>query len=201
MKRLLRHGIDVSRGDTMHILYHVSFDPVEEFILRIPKNRCPGEDDVTPRICFAEGLHLAVSSMPQGGQALRGMLEFNEKYKVKTKITPILHCYMCREWEQPGVFLPPEQIKDKVGDAEGTREWWAIKIPKVNHVMMQIFDAKFRDATDKFGVKGVMVDSVERDVIKELPENAPELWFGKRGISVRRAMQFVDEKGRSDAQC
>jgi len=183
----------------MHILYHVSFDPVENFKLRIPKDRCPNEDNTIPRICFSERLHLAVSSMPQGGQALRGLLEFNEKYKVKRKITPILHCYMCSEWEQPGVFLPPEQIKDKVGDAEGTREWWAIKIPKLNHVVMQVFDAKFRDTTDKFGNKGVVVDSVGYDVIKELPENAPELWFGKHGISVRRAMVYVDEMKNENA--
>ncbi len=176
----------------MHILYHVSFDPIEKFELRIPKNRCPNEDETVPRICFSERLNLAVSSMPQGGQALRGMLKLNKKSK--KIITPILHCYMCAEWEQPGVFLPPEQIKDKVGDAEGTREWWAIKIPKLNHVMMQVFNAKFRDCTDKFGNKGVMVDSVDYDVIKELPKDAPELLFGGHGFSVRKVMVVADER-------
>lgn len=30
---------------------HVSFDPVEKFELRIPKNRAPGEDQTIRRIC------------------------------------------------------------------------------------------------------------------------------------------------------
>lgn len=171
-----------------NILYHVSFDPVKKFDLRVPKSRCPGEDKKTPRICFSERMELAVSSMPQGGQALRGMLN------LKGMITPILHCYMCADWEQPhGTFLPPDKIKNKVGDAEGTREWWAIKIPKVNHVIMQVFDATFKESTDKFGNSGVIVTSIDHDVIHELPRNAPEIFFKNgKSYSMRTLFSVAD---------
>lgn len=172
----------------MNILYHVSFEPVEKFEPRIPKNRCPGEDATIPRICFSERMELAITSMPQGGEALRGML------KLKGIITPILHCYMCNDWEQPEKLLSPDMLKDRVGDAEGTREWWAIQVPTLKHVMLQIFDAKFKNSIDKFGNTGVVVMSIDRDVIHELPKNAPEISFASLNCSIRSIMAIADEK-------
>lgn len=48
-------------------MVHVSFDEVERFVPRVPKQICPGEDNTTPRICVAPNILSAIQAMPQGG--------------------------------------------------------------------------------------------------------------------------------------
>ena len=43
---------------------HISFDIVDEFTPRVPRQRCPGEDETVPRICVAEDILIAVNSVP-----------------------------------------------------------------------------------------------------------------------------------------
>lgn len=46
---------------------HISFDIVDEFTPRVPRQRCPGEDETVPRICVAEDILNAVNAVPQAG--------------------------------------------------------------------------------------------------------------------------------------
>ena len=41
-------------------LVHVSFDEVERFVPRVPKQICPDEDNTTPRICVAPNILSAI---------------------------------------------------------------------------------------------------------------------------------------------
>ena len=52
---------------------HVSFDIVDEFTPRVPRQRCPGEDETVPRICVAEDILNAVNAVPQAGLVMENM--------------------------------------------------------------------------------------------------------------------------------
>lgn len=54
-------------------LVHVSFDEVERFVPRVPKQICPDEDNTTPRICVAPNISSAIQAMPQGGTVAYNM--------------------------------------------------------------------------------------------------------------------------------
>ena len=49
---------------------HVSFDIVDHFAPRIPKQRCPEEDATISRICVAENLTMAINALPQSGDVI-----------------------------------------------------------------------------------------------------------------------------------
>ena len=52
---------------------HVSFDIVDHFTPRIPKQRCPKEDAIISRICVAENLTMAINALPQAGDVICAM--------------------------------------------------------------------------------------------------------------------------------
>lgn len=176
----------------IQILYHVSFDPVKKFVLRVPRHRCPGEDSTTKRICLSEEVNKAITAMAGGGQALRGML------RAKNKITPILHIYMC---EADASFIPPEDVQNMyhVVDAVHNREWWAIKIPKFKHRIINVLNAEFKQGIDIFGNVGVAVKSMDYDLIQEIPKNAPQEILSEKeiGYSVRECFHAFDRIKRT----
>ncbi|MGE4353545.1 MAG: hypothetical protein AB7D36_05625, partial [Oscillospiraceae bacterium] len=89
----------------MNLLWHASFDPVVQLTPRIPESRSPWEDATTPRICFSENIEKALTAMPKGGNALRGML------KCREKVTPLLYAFCCDADEFPDAFIPPETVR------------------------------------------------------------------------------------------
>lgn len=60
-------------------LVHVSFDEVERFVPRVPKQICPDEDNTTPRICVAPNILSAIQAMPQGGTVAYNMARLSGK--------------------------------------------------------------------------------------------------------------------------
>lgn len=157
------------KNDTL--LVHISFEAVDSFMLRIPNERAPKEDSITPRICFSESMNLAISSMPLGGKALRGML------KGKPKISPILHVYYCLTRENENVrFVMPEQVQNQyhVEDGIACQEWWVLDTPKLSHSVIEVFSAEFVDRIDPYGKSMVIVNNIDYDIVKNIPENAPE---------------------------
>lgn len=155
------------------MLVHVSFDEVKSFVPRVPKERAKGENKTVKRICFSESIEKAVNAIPNGGYALRGMLRRKE-------VTPLLHVYFCIVSDNPDVrFIPPETVQKKynVPDAESTREWWALDIPKLEHRLVKVDKADMANYTDPFGNHGVYIRNLEHDLVKKLPENAPEVWI------------------------
>lgn len=99
-------------------MVHVSFDLVEEFIPRVPKQICPNEDSTTPRICVAPDKLSALQAIPQAGEVIHTMKVIG--------MPVIIHAYYLKS----DAVLMPEQIADKVPDAEATGEMWITDIPK-----------------------------------------------------------------------
>lgn len=91
-------------------LVHVSFDEVERFVPRVPKQICPDEDNTTPRICVAPNILSAIQAMPQGGTVAYNMARIG--------VPVVIHAY----YIESDAILMPEQIADKVPDAVATGE-------------------------------------------------------------------------------
>ena len=128
------------------ILIHASFSQVEQFIPRVPANRLPGENDVIPRICFSTKLESALTSMPSGGIALKGLL------KAIPHVAPVIHIYCCHIWENEHVrFIRPADVKRffHVLDAADRSEWWALDTPKLHHRIIKIQKAELKDCIDQ----------------------------------------------------
>lgn len=99
------------------MLYHLSFDVLEEiyeFIPRIPEIRMKGEDNTFLRICCSDTIEGALSGIP-------GNIDFLNS----DRIYPLVKVY---EFDETGLedefVLSPEEIKDKVPDALTTGEHW-----------------------------------------------------------------------------
>ena len=157
------------------ILIHASFSQVKQFTPRIPENRLPGENDTIPRICFSTKLESALTSMPSGGIALKGLL------KAIPHVAPVIHIYCCHIWENEHVrFIRPADVKRffHVLDAADRSEWWALDTPKLHHKIIKIQKAELKDCIDQNENKNAIVKKVYYDVIRRLPSNAPEPFFG-----------------------
>lgn len=128
--------------------YHVSLEPVREFIPRIPKLSAPGEDKETPRICVSSSVDTAFRAAPQMGNILRALLD--------NGIIPVVYLYRFYMKEY-GVrdYLPPFAIKDKVPDAIANREFWLLKPPKrVSCTKLLIHeDSVILKETDMYGTE------------------------------------------------
>ena len=98
-------------------MVHVSFDLVEDFIPRVPRQICPNEDSTTPRICVAPDKLSALQAIPQAGEVIHIMKVIG--------IPVIIHAYYLKS----DAVLMPEQIADKVPDATATREMWITDVP------------------------------------------------------------------------
>lgn len=98
-------------------LVHVSFDEVERFVPRVPKQICPDEDNTTPRICVAPNILSAIQAMPQGGTVAYNMARIG--------VPVVIHAY----YIESDAILMPEQIADKVPDAVATGEMWVMAVP------------------------------------------------------------------------
>lgn len=83
-------------------MVHVSFDEVERFVPRVPKQICPDEDNTTPRICVAPNILSAIQAMPQGGTVAYNMARIG--------VPVVIHAY----YIESDAILMPEQIADKV---------------------------------------------------------------------------------------
>lgn len=96
---------------------HVSFDPVDEFVPRVPENRCPGENDSIPRICMAGDVISALNAMPGGALAAARMAAIGLK--------PIVHAYYLKG----GRVLEGDAVRRLVPDAYATGEAWFLDSP------------------------------------------------------------------------
>lgn len=96
---------------------HVSFDVVNEFIPRIPMQRCPGENSNIPRICVANDVYDAISSIPQAGLVMQYMKDIG--------LPVIIHVYYLS-----GKGMANEKVQLFVPDAKITGEFWLTEKPK-----------------------------------------------------------------------
>lgn len=101
------------------LLYHVSYDRIPRFRLRVPKNRLYGEDGTVPRICLSTSIEQCVNAKPSSAQAL---------YQARELDLPMaLYVYTFRSEDIPeGKLLAPEDLHGLVPDVEDSHEYWLL---------------------------------------------------------------------------
>ena len=140
---------------------HCSFDIVDEFIPRVPTTRCKIEDKTTPRICVAPDIRHCLAAMPSAGRII--------EWTRAAGLSVILHVY----------YLTADKVltdvKDKVADAEFTREMWLLEKPaSVRRVDYEIVSCSIQDGKDILGdpIKRILNAEIRRvpyaDNLKEL---------------------------------
>lgn len=178
-------------------MVHVSFDLVEDFIPRVPRQICPNEDSTTPRICVAPDILSAIQAMPQGGTVTYNMARIG--------VPIIIHAY----YIESDAILMPEQIADKVPDAVATGEMWITQIPvAVRRIDYQIINPFVPMRIDRNGTKERFLLLYERLKRVKYQDNWRNLsirtgksrkaveWFmkNKPDISYRTFMSNLDDE-------
>ncbi|MFV0515806.1 MAG: hypothetical protein ACK5MV_00200 [Aminipila sp.] len=150
------------------LLWHVSFEPITQFELRVPAFRVEGEDNVTPRICMAENILDCLNAMPGGGYAVRGLMCLPPEER-------ILYAYA--SCENPKNLIEPKELEEKYGvlDALVTKEHWLLEVPgDIKEIPMLVTGATTHKAVDSLGNKGVVVDTIDYDVSKVIKHSMME---------------------------
>lgn len=121
IKKFNQVHITLERRKSMK-LYHVSYDRIENFVLRIPKNRLPMEDSTTPRICLSTSIERCVNAKPCQGEALyfarqQGLRVAFYVYEFDTEQIPAEN------------LIPPKMLQEHYGvlDAEKNKEYWIVE--------------------------------------------------------------------------
>ena len=118
---------------------HVSFDIVDHFTPRIPKQRCPEEDAIISRICVAENLTMAINALPQAGDVICAMKDL--------KLPIIIHAYYIK-----GEGMNNEEVRKYVPDAEFSGEYWITSVPlSVLRIDYEIAGFETKVIQDRFG--------------------------------------------------
>lgn len=146
---------------------HVSFDPISEFILKVPGNRATGEDKSITRICCIKAndnptidIMKALNASPQGGETLNQISTLG--------ILPILHVYEIYSKD----YLMPEEIQKYVPDACYSGECWLMKKPKsFIHKCYEVEWFKTKEMSDAFGVEWQAVVDLRLEKLKKTETN------------------------------
>lgn len=179
------------------ILWHISFEPIQKFKLRVPKQRMEKEDGITSRICLCDSVKECFNAMPSGGLALQGLL------RTKAITDKIVYAYSLHADLPDTRIIEPHELASDYGvkDALDTGEHWALLKPKFTEQILRIEWANFRTATDPNGNKGLLVTELEYDIEKEHPgEPYHKLFYEaakqvelNNAIDYRRALAVMGE--------
>lgn len=164
---------------------HISYDLVDHFELRIPPDRAPGEDDITPRICTAPDIRSGLAAMPGGGYTAFQMVNIG--------LPVVVHAY----------YLDCEKViddvSDKVPDWNVTHEQWCMSEPrKVVRRDYELSDIVFQDAKDCTGKmrKYILLATIKRVKNQDNWENLFKLWEisylfeDDVGIEIKKQVSF-----------
>lgn len=102
-------------------LYHVSYDRIPRFELRVPRNRLPYEDDTTPRICLSDSIEHCINAKSGQGQPL--YLAKHYGFRVS------LYVYEFDTNDIPSdALIAPDELVDRyhVADAKFNHEYWLL---------------------------------------------------------------------------
>lgn len=177
-------------------MVHVSFDLVDKFVPRLPKQRAINEDCTIERICVAPSLRSALMAIPKAGQVVHTLKRLG--------LPVILHAY----YLDSDSVLMPEQIRSKVPDALFTGEMWLTDVPQsVYRVDYELIDSYVPELTDLYGAKErFVVCSTFRKVkyqsnwhnfaykVAKDPEIAEAFLEEKLQMSFRRFIELLDDK-------
>lgn len=121
-------------------LVHVSFDIVDEFLPRVPKQRCPNEDGNIPRICASPTVIQCLQAIPQAGEVMCRTRELG--------LPVIIHAYYMR------CKQVIEDVTQWVGDAAATGEKWLTDKPdEVRRIDYEVVAQYVEWYTDIYGVR------------------------------------------------
>jgi len=110
-------------------LLHVSYDPVTNFELRVPKYRLDEEDCITKRICPAPDIESAINAKPGRASAIEAA--------IRLKIPICLFVYTAMVPREKLIFPGRLATDYGVKDAFLTQEHWALEVPDfVEHIYM-----------------------------------------------------------------
>lgn len=141
-------------------LHHVSFDPVSNFIPRVPQNRLETEDAVTKRICLSTSIVHCLNARPSRGDAIAAALR--RKFKlclfVYTADVPVTQ------------LITPRELTACYGvtDAEENEEYWALTPQSFTQRIFIIQDAKLSDGL----YSAPTVFSVSLHEVSEVPNDS-----------------------------
>ena len=141
-------------------LYHLSYDPIEQFSLRVPKYRVPGEDDSVRRICLAPCIEDCINAKPGRGEIAQIALE--------RKIPLVLYLYKVEmPRRNPCLIHPVSVYRDYgVSDAIHNQEYWLTRVPEFEEHMLLLCSAKFVDTSCQYPT----IQDVATRPITDLPE-------------------------------
>jgi len=116
-------------------LLHLSYDPVENFVLRVPKNRLKGEDDKIKRICLAPTIEDAINAKPGGAISVK---------IAKDRGIPLL-LYVYEAVIPRELLISPVEIfrTFNVKDAIHNQEYWATEVPQFQEKIFVMDNAVF----------------------------------------------------------
>ena len=121
-------------------MVHVSFDLVDEFIPRVPKQRCKGENSTIKRICVAPSIIEALNAIPQAWLVVRNMKSLG--------LPVIIHCYYLKADK----VMSNDEVRKYVPDAKATGEVWILEEPKIiTRIDYEITDCIVKQGVDAFG--------------------------------------------------
>ena len=111
-------------------MVHVSFDVVDEFCPRVPRNRLSEENNDINRICVTDSIHRSIENVPGCYKILYNMNELN--------LPLIIHGYYMNS---QNIVYPNQEY---VPDLNITKEAWVMSKPdKVRRIDYEIVDPKF----------------------------------------------------------
>lgn len=122
-------------------LVHVSFEIIDEFIPRIPKDRADGEDNTIPRICVTTDIVRAINALPNGSLVLHKMRVL--------KLPTIIHVYYLKADK----VMSNEEVAKHVPDALSSGEMWILEKPKsvyrVDYEITDMIQSEIKDCNSK----------------------------------------------------
>lgn len=140
------------------MMIHCSFDAVDEFIPRVPKSRCNGEDNTIKRICVAPTIAQALNSIPQAGLVVENMQAL--------RLPVIFHCYYLKADR----IMSNEEVQKYVPDAKFSGEFWVMEKPKiVTRLDYEITDCKIWHSRD---INGNEIVYIVSPVIKQVKKQS-----------------------------
>jgi hypothetical protein len=181
----------IKRGGEM--LYHVSYRAIRGSILypRIPAQRAYGENNIIKRICFTTTIEKGLTSMPNGGKALKNLLYAAER----TLLIPILHIYSINERDiEEGNLLSNEAVFKLVPDAIRNGEVWVINQKvKCKHEIIRVMQADIWQDENPKREELYEVTKINWELLKRLPKESPEKAFKKPRVDLRLILACIDQ--------
>lgn len=137
-------------------LYHLSYDPISQFSLRVPAYRGPGEDDTVKRICLAPSIEDCIIAKP-GRSAIA-------QIALEREIPLILYVYEAKLPKTDPSLVYPDNVFSEYGvqNAIDNQEYWLTRVPEFEELLLLLDHAEFESNGSPYPtIKNVIVHSID----------------------------------------